>query len=171
MIGTCPVDREGNVQSLGDLRSTRRFSFSSNSAASRDAIPPSKRGSGTTTNPGTTSPTEASEIDIPISYHMENYFDWSNCSSTHRQTNAKELENGLFSVQIPGEPVTWIFSRSASMSATGSASGRQRSETIPSDAPSSRSQRTGNAVYLVEVQYKLNLLTGQVGFSSSFYLL
>jgi hypothetical protein len=57
---------------------------------------------------------DGTERDIPPTFQHEHLHDWSICKPGHRQGKVVELGDGKFAVEISGEPVVWIFSRSAS---------------------------------------------------------
>lgn len=79
--------------------------------------------------------------EYPITYQVENLQDWSSCKPSVRQSRQIEMGGGKFAVEIPGDPVVWIFSRSSSTASTAKAS--------------------THYVYLVEIHFILRLQTGQ----------
>ena len=58
------------------------------------------------------------EIEVPATFQMDHLQDWSICKPGHRQGKLTELGENKFAVEVMGEPVTWIFSRSPSVAGT-----------------------------------------------------
>lgn len=96
--------------------------------------------------------------------------DWSHCKPGHRQGsgNIKELGDGKFAVEIPGEPVILIFSRtlysSQSSNQVSKRSDQNDSSIFLGNNRFDRSY-TGGFTYLVEVQYFIRLETQQAAFA------
>ena len=113
LAGVCPVTRTGRALAPGDVRVQRRRSSVSVSEGAYEAVsrmsaivPPS-----TTSLAESPLPNGTNSCDLPVSFHLEAPYDWTNCKAAHRQSNFTELPEGQFAVTIPGEPVVMIFSR------------------------------------------------------------
>ena len=185
MAGTCPIFRNGRVQSLSDASAApkrRRGSVMPQSASSqmRDSLSQvGARNSLSVTNLNSLLEVE----DSSVTYQQDFLYDWSHCKPGHRQGNIIELEDSKFAVSVPGEPVIWIFSRrspalsgkktplSNSLSPSPNAQNMQKGgnndlgNILFSNNPNRYDfSRSGGLVYLVEVHYFLRLETGQALF-------
>ena len=94
---------------------------------------------------------------ISGSIGVDHLCDWSLCKPGHRGV-VNELGDGKFSVEVPGEPVVWIFGRSLPIP----------NQTFSKSIPNSNSSRAnsswagGGFIYLLEVHYQLRLETKTV---------
>jgi hypothetical protein len=91
--------------------------------------------------------------DVPTSYLFDELQDWTHCCPEDRLRHVVELGQGRFSVEVPGEPIIWIFCRQsiAEYHAVGA---------LPIPAALGRSRNVPIIAYLVEVQFVLRLETG-----------
>ena len=97
---------------------------------------------------------------ISGSIGVDHLCDWSLCKPGHRGV-VTELGDGRFSVEVPGEPVVWVFSRSLP-----SSSQYQTSTKFNLNSSSIRANSSwagGGFTYLLEVHYLLRLETKTVG--------
>lgn len=96
---------------------------------------------------------------------LDHLFDWSVCKPGHRGV-VSELEGGRFSVEVPGEPVVWIFSRVAPQSQQQPQQKQQPKSKLEEslfNMGRTDSSRVGMGfTYLVEIQYLLRLETKTV---------
>lgn len=112
------------------------------------------------------------EPELPVTFQYEAQHDWSFCKPTHRGGKVTELGDDRFSVEIPNEPVVFIFARTlvkpkkngAEENNTAGTSGTASSSECGIGAngrkPTVQRSATG-ATYLVEVHYYLRLCTDQ----------
>jgi len=172
MLGASPVNRNGTVTNINEpLRQFKRKSASTipavgNNANPRESIAGAPRRLSATPATGA-STYDFTDFDMPITYQIESYFDWSTCKPGHRQSNTRELGDGLFAVEIAGEPVVWIFSRNIPNFTGAGKKGKaeMNNSRLNASLGSSRSDssRAGAGfVYLIEIHYYLRLETGQV---------
>ena len=92
--------------------------------------------------------------DVPISLMSGHQHEWTKCKPSHRQKSrqiAVADNEDRFAIEVPGEPVVFIFSR-------------YPPNMKPSDGRSSRYNPNSPLAYLVEVHYVLRLQTGQSAF-------
>lgn len=189
LAGVCPVTRSGRALSPGEVKVQRRkttVSEGAYEAVSRmSAITPSNASLAESPLPN-----GANAYDLPVSFHLDGSYDWTNCKANHRQNNITELPDGQFSVTVPGEPVVLIFSRrspTTPMNVTSGRAGRMGSSALqpiaenasrpPSGGISPHSAannnrdaaRSGAVVWLVEVQYFFRLETGYVRGNSCYF--
>lgn len=161
LAGVAPVNREGKMYPMGNkVASSRRKSAAmlratdmANIVRQSNVVPPT-----------------AAEADDPITASFDTpCYDWSVCKPGHRQGKVIELGDNRFSVQVGGEPCTWIFSRvmagaPVSRSRTGSLGnvfgGSDAASMLSGRAMDS--SRSGSNNYLVEVVYHMRIETGQV---------
>lgn len=181
LAGICPVNRVGEVQgSLEWLPQRRRTSTTTtHKEEPKNVGRASFVSSGSGSNASAAAIADAassSDADLPITLGQEYLYDWAICKPGHRQGNVTELEDGLFAVTIPSEPVVWIFSRRATNGAAAptTRSSRGGSFSRPSIGggvgveswfETSRpnrmdASRSGGMLYLVEIHYYFRLETG-----------
>lgn len=114
------------------------------------------------------------EPDLPVTFQFEPFQDWSFCKPQHRCGRVLELPNDRFSVEVPGEPVVFVFSRSAPKMlkrvATDSSMVSNTRRSLSKDDIETnnvrrnsgvRVQQPPGIVYLVEIHYYLRLKTNQ----------
>lgn len=175
LAGICSVSRQGKVQCNTENRPARR---KSSVTSGRESVSVGvSRQSISMAAAAQMAADIAADCDTPVTVQQDYLYDWSSCKPGHRQGNVVELGDSRFSVTVPGEPVVWIFSRRAPGLAVSSVAASARSarsgsmaqmnvtaETFFSSNNSSRSDhsRSGNLLYLVEVQYYFRLDTGNV---------
>eukprot|EP01039_Chlorochromonas_danica_P002589 gene2589-2831_t len=178
LAGICPINRSGEISSITDFQSQRRRASTTTNVAHREESKSTNRPS--FSNVATSSQDACvsadtmglNEVDMPISLGQEHLCDWVTCKPNHRQGNVTEMEDGLFAVTIPNEPVVWIFSRRATgvtgvsstrLSRPGSTSRGELPELWFDSSRSNRmdTSRSGGLLYLVEVQYFFRLETGK----------
>lgn len=137
MAGISPIHRGGTVTNLSEIKALNR-----------------RKGQGTNTVSNET------DIDSPVTQQNENLYDWSHCKPGHRQGHVIELGDNKFSVEIAGEPVVWIFSRTLQTETVNRGLNKHQSMFM---GRSSRgdSSRSGGFVYLIEIQYHIKLESGQ----------
>lgn len=186
LAGVCPVTRSGRALGPGEVKVPRRKTAVSGSESAYEAVSRmSAIGPSTASLAESPLPNGANAYDLPVSFHLDGSYDWTNCKASHRQNNVTELPDGLFSVTLPGEPVVFIFSRrspAVSMNVTSGRAGRMGSSALQPIAENATrplsgtvsansnsvynradSSRPGGAVvWLVEVQYYFRLETGYV---------
>lgn len=179
LAGICPINRSGEIGSITDFQSQRRRASTTTNVTHREESKSTNRPS--FSNVATSSQDACvaadtmglNEVDMPISLGQEHLCDWVACKPNHRQGNVTEMEDGLFAVTIPNEPVVWIFSRRATgvtgvsstrLSRPGSTSRGELPELWFDSSRSNRmdTSRSGGLLYLVEVQYYFRLETGKV---------
>lgn len=118
-------------------------------------------------------------MDPPLTYHTEHLQDWSYCKPSQRQTatHQRDIGGGRICVEIPGDPVCWIFSKtnpfpppSPKVEGGGSVAGKTKVHDAVKDgleniaisqrlAQEHQSNLSG-VMYLVEVHFMLKLITG-----------
>lgn len=190
MTGICPVTKTGSIQATLENRPVRRRSSAANPKEAERGTASTTRGSlansaGNSINGSMVGGAGGSggdaDFDIPVSLGQESNFEWFTCRPGHRQGNIAEMDDGRFSVTLPGEPIVFIFSRRAPGSSFTSGTPVQRLSRagslapVPENTSSSAStffdsnrnnrmdaSRAGNLFYLVEVQYYFRLETGNV---------
>ena len=91
---------------------------------------------------------------------VDHLCDWSLCKPGHRGVMT-ELGDGKFSVEVPGEPVIWIFSRSLPLSQYHLSS-KSNATPTSSSIRANTSWAGGGFTYLIEVHYLLRLETKTV---------
>jgi rapamycin-insensitive companion of mTOR len=161
LAGVCSVNRKGIIgtsYSTADGRQQRRKSTATSSSTPTSAH--SSHG-GRESLTARSRPSITAEVTLddipPVSCQSEQSFDWSLCKPNQRQSNVIKLKDGKFAVEVPGEPVRWIFSRSVPGSLYSAVIEEHNDGSNRVDAT-----RTGGFVYLVEVQYHIRLETGLV---------
>ena len=163
LAGVCPVSRRGVVGSSAGLdresRNQRRRSSTTSGLPGGSSAGPRDNATQARSRPSITASELISE-EIPITYQAEHLFDWSICKPNHRSNNVTKLKDGRFAVEVAGEPVRWIFSRSLPGS-------QQRAESIFIDEMGDGTNRvdaskTGGFVYLTEIHYYVRFETGLV---------
>lgn len=98
------------------------------------------------------------EPELPITFQYETQHDWSLCKPSHRGGRVTELPDDRFAVEVPGEPVVFIFARSLTPPKTTEV------DTSASTPKKPSARRDTGAAYLVEVHYLLRLWTDQDAF-------
>jgi hypothetical protein len=172
MIGVSPVYRDGSVHTSFDPKIIRRRSNTTSAATTTTTAREAGRRS------SVTSPT-FEDPDIPVTSQNESYYDWSVLKPMHRQNGIiTELKDNSFSIEIPGDPAMFIFTRTAPFAAPSPAvsnvsNSRRKSEvgglpptftTVNKTETSTTSKGSSGFIYLKEVQYRLQLRTSQVFF-------
>jgi hypothetical protein len=171
LSGVCPVNRRGLIGNAnapaGEARPQRRRSATANAAATSTHSHGSTQPYPGRESLSARSRPSVTEITVdelsPVSYQSEQSFDWSVCKPNNRQANVIKLKDNKFAVEVSGEPVRWIFSRSLPGSLYSAIIEEHNDGTNRVDAT-----RTGGFVYLLEVQYHIRLDTGLVGDAWSF---
>jgi len=116
MLGACPVSKKGevspSVQGGGQLIS---FEQARRNTATNLTVPPMRRASlGVDPTSPSGVPSHLDESDTPPTYMLEALYDWTVCNPIDNGIgNAvfTDLSETQFSVEIPGEPCKYIFSR------------------------------------------------------------
>jgi hypothetical protein len=179
LAGICPVTKAGEVKTSLDWQppGRRRNSIPTYAndvkTSSRSSFVASGSSVGGAGSTGGNTDSGSSDADVPVSLGQEQLYDWSVCKPGHRQGQTIELEDGLFAVTIPGEPVVWIFSRRAPTGSVSRSSSLSRLSASGTEAwfESGRqnrldSSRAGGMVFLVEVHYYFRIETGNVSASA-----
>lgn len=179
LAGICSISRHGKVQCNTENRPQRRKASVANStresmAAGRPSI--------TMASAAQALAELQQDSDTPVTLQQDYLYDWSSCKPGHRQGNVCELGDSKFSVSVPGEPVVWIFSRRAPGVAANSVgpghhsrAGSMSNLSVTSESMfngnSGRTDhsRSGNLLYLVEVQYYFRLETGHVSIAHGLF--
>jgi len=93
--------------------------------------------------------------DLPSSLLFESLQDWIECHPKDRLNNAVEMGGNLFSVTVPGQPVTWIFCRQQDVPYRASVTSKD-----PLFAATGGQRPQESAIYLSEIHYYIRLDTG-----------
>lgn len=184
LAGICPVRRDGEVQNSIEWQPQRRRASTSQHKEEAKNVGRASYVAGSNSS-GAVSVSSSSELggatdaDMPVTLGQECLYDWSICKYGHRQGVVTEMEDGLFAVVIPGEPLAWIFSRKPPLGGIANNGANGGRSSISGGRPSiagtlesyfdsgSRSNRgdisrSGGMVYLMEIQFFLRLETGNV---------
>lgn len=176
LAGICSVSRHGKVQCNTENRPQRRKNSVTHHTRESVANGGGRQSISAAAAAAQMSSDASGDSDVPVTLQQDYLYDWSSCKPGHRQGNVVELGDSRFSVTVPGEPVIWVFSRRAPGLAGGGAAMTSRharsgsmaqmsvSESFFATNNSGRSDhsRSGNLLYLVEVQYYFRLETGHV---------
>lgn len=167
LAGISPIFKNGTIQTILENLTARKRA----STNSRDVSSNTNQSSSRASFVGQSASTEVfQDNDLPITLGQESFYEWTTCRPGHRQgPNLFELQDGRFSVAIPGEPVTYIFSRKAPVPhrTHGSRSGSLATgdpwggESHRSSMNRMDSSRSGGMLFLVEIHYFLSIETGQ----------
>jgi len=117
MLGACPVSKKGEVTPAVQGGSTMiSFEQARRNTANNLSVPPMRRASLGIEQPvsPTAVPSHLDDLDTPPTYMLETLYDWTVCNPINSGVgNAvyADLSEAHFSVEIPGEPCKYIFSR------------------------------------------------------------
>jgi hypothetical protein len=183
LVGVNPVHRNGLIKGLfssSDCRSPRKVNVnlytSGNSSINNNNMYRPNRSNNTM---------NLETVEHPVTYQFESYHDWTHCKPADRQIHVVELSSNLFAVDMPSEPVRFIFSRvspahdrsnqtnyqdvkansansSADVTKRRSGSFHRNDIDIHMDTNivNRNNLKINGPVYLVEVQYFLRIETG-----------
>ena len=185
LLGACPVNKKGEISPAAQGGSSPiSFEQARKNAATNLAVHPARRAS-VAMNSDSSSAASNTDEDVPPTYLLESLFDWTMCRAQNvglGDAIFTDISDSLFSVEIPGEPCKFIFSKDKIVTsyASDAIGGGQAPTTkrrsfmgfgfksaaddVKSEEEPASSDKEA-LVYLLEVQYYISIRTGQSPFA------